>query len=71
MHVDLGTSEASPTSALLDAAAAMTPDGWSGVERVGVSAVARWSAGPAPTTGVTSLELTATPLSAFQWTPPA
>lgn len=71
VHVDLGASEAPPTSALLDAAAAMTPDGWSGVERVGISAVVRWSAGPTPTTGVTSLELTATPLSAFQWTEPA
>lgn len=70
VHVDLGTSVDSTTSALLDAVSWLGRSGWSPVEWSGESATIRWSATPAPITGITAMELTATPTSALVWTEP-
>ncbi|MEU5694885.1 hypothetical protein [Actinosynnema sp. NPDC020468] len=70
VHVDLGKSVDSPTEALLDAVGALGRPGWSGVTWEGESAVVRWLASPVPPAGITALELTATPASAFVWTVP-
>ena len=70
VHLDLGSSIDSPTVALLDAVSSLGRSGWTPVEWSGGSAVTRWSATPVPTAGITALELTATPASAFVWTAP-
>ncbi|MBW4719037.1 hypothetical protein KZQ38_17755 [Saccharothrix sp. SC076] len=70
VHVDLGPSADSPAAALRDAVSALGRSGWAPVERVGESAVVRWSAAPVPNSGITAMELTATPASAFVWTVP-
>ncbi|WP_433267979.1 hypothetical protein ACQPZF_03030 [Actinosynnema sp. CS-041913] len=70
VNIDLGSSVNSPTVALLDAVSSLGRSGWTPVEWSGESAVTRWSAAPAPEAGITALELTATPASAFVWTVP-
>ncbi|MEV0679806.1 hypothetical protein AB0I60_25095 [Actinosynnema sp. NPDC050436] len=70
VHVDLGSSVNSPSGALLDAVASLGRSGWTPVEWAGASATTRWSASPVPPAGITALELTATPASAFVWTVP-
>ncbi len=70
VHVDLGSSVNSPTVALLDAVSSLGRSGWTPVEWSGESATTRWSAAPVPPAGITGLELTATPASAFVWTVP-
>ncbi|MFC6091083.1 hypothetical protein [Saccharothrix lopnurensis] len=70
VHVDLGSTENSPDVALRDAVASLGRSGWSAPDWSGPSATSRWSAAPAPPAGITALELTATPASAFVWTVP-
>ncbi|WP_189221046.1 hypothetical protein [Saccharothrix coeruleofusca] len=70
VHFDLGTSVGSTTSVLLDAVSSLGRSGWSAPEWSGESATVRWSATPPPITGVTALELNATPTSALVWTEP-
>ncbi|GAA0217262.1 hypothetical protein GCM10010492_13860 [Saccharothrix mutabilis subsp. mutabilis] len=70
VHVDLGSSVDSPTVALLDAVSSLGRTGWTPVEWSGESAVTRWSAAPVPSSGITAMELSATPASAFVWTAP-
>jgi hypothetical protein len=70
VHVDLGPSADSPTTALLGAVSSMGRSGWSAVEWVGDDAVIRWSATPAPDSGITALELTASATSTSVWTEP-
>ncbi|CCH27920.1 hypothetical protein ABZ816_06375 [Actinosynnema sp. NPDC047251] len=70
VHVDLGSSVNSPTVALLDAVSSLGRSGWTPVRWAGDSATTRWSALPVPPAGITELELTATPASAFVWTVP-
>ncbi|MBB5956462.1 hypothetical protein FHS29_003048 [Saccharothrix tamanrassetensis] len=70
VHVDLGSSVNSPSVALLDAVSSLGRSGWAPVEWSGESATTRWSAVPVPGAGITALELTATPASAFVWTVP-
>ncbi|QFZ16543.1 hypothetical protein [Saccharothrix syringae] len=70
VHVDLGSSTNSPDVALREAVASLGLSGWSEPSWSGPSAVARWSAAPVPPAGITALELTATPASAFVWTVP-
>jgi hypothetical protein len=70
VHIDLGPSVDSPTTALLGAVSSMGRSGWSAVEWVGDDAVIRWSASPAPDSGITALELTASAASTSIWTEP-
>lgn len=70
VHVDLGSHRSSPDAALRDAVSSLGRSGWSAVAWSGPSATTRWSATPVPSTGITALELTATPASAFAWTVP-
>ncbi|WP_309111881.1 hypothetical protein [Saccharothrix sp.] len=70
VHVDLGSSLDSPTVALLDAVSSLGRTGWTPVEWSGESAITRWSATPVPKSGITAMELSATPASAFVWTAP-
>lgn len=70
VHVDLGSSVNPPTVALLDAVSSLGRTGWTPVEWSGGSAVTRWSAAPVPSSGITAMELSATPDSASVWTAP-
>ncbi|XVV04437.1 hypothetical protein ACQPW3_03190 [Actinosynnema sp. CA-248983] len=70
VHVDLGSSVDSPTVALLDAVSSLGRTGWTPVEWSGETAITRWSATPVPKSGITAMELSATPASAFVWTVP-
>ncbi|MFI9010478.1 hypothetical protein ACIGNX_24895 [Actinosynnema sp. NPDC053489] len=70
VHIDLGSSVNSPTVALRDAVVSLGRSGWTDVEWSGSAGTIRWSAAPAPGTGIAALELTATPDSAFVWTVP-
>ncbi|WP_367132731.1 hypothetical protein [Saccharothrix sp. HUAS TT1] len=70
VHIDLGSSVNSPTVALHDAVSALGRSGWSEIGWSAGAGSVRWSASPAPTTGIAALELTATPASAFVWTVP-
>ncbi|MFI9814069.1 hypothetical protein [Saccharothrix variisporea] len=70
VHIDLGSSVDSPTVALQGAVSSLGRTGWTPVEWSGESAITRWSATPVPESGITALELSATPASAFVWTAP-
>ncbi|WP_188316507.1 hypothetical protein [Solihabitans fulvus] len=59
VRVDLGERTEAPAQALLDAVSSLGRSGWSSVEWRDDAAVIRWSASPAPHSGITGLELTA------------
>ncbi|PRY46497.1 hypothetical protein [Umezawaea tangerina] len=70
VHIDLGSSVDSPTTALHTAVESMGQSGWSDLELVGDSAVIRWSATPEPVTGIVGLEMTAVVTSTSVWKEP-
>jgi hypothetical protein len=70
VYFDLGSTVDSPTTALLNAVSSVGRSGWSAVEWNGDVVTTRWSATPEPESGITALELTATPVPASVWTVP-
>lgn len=70
VHIDLGSTVDSPTTALQNAVSSVGRSGWSAIEWNGDTATTRWSAVPVPTSGITALELSATAAPASVWTVP-
>ncbi len=70
VHLDLGSSVDSPTTALHAAVAQLGESDWSEMEDDGDRAVIRWSATPVPESGIVALELTAAVASTSVWTEP-
>jgi hypothetical protein len=70
VHLDLGSSVNSPTTALHTAVAQLGQTDWSEMADDGDSATIRWSASPKPESGIVALELTASIASNVIWTEP-
>ncbi|MCS7479005.1 hypothetical protein ACFFQW_46945 [Umezawaea endophytica] len=70
VHLDLGSSVNSPTTALHTAVSQLGLSDWSEMEETGDSATIRWSATPTPESGIVALEMTASVASTTEWTEP-
>jgi hypothetical protein len=70
VHLDLGSSVNSPTTALHTAVAQLGQSDWSELADDGDSATIRWSASPRPESGIVALEMTASIASTAIWTEP-
>lgn len=70
VHLDLGSSVNSTTTALHTAVAQLGQSDWSEMEEDGDSATMRWSATPRPETGIVALEMTASVASTTEWIEP-
>jgi len=70
VHLDLGSSVDSPTTALHTAVAQLGQSDWSEMVHGDDSATIRWSATPRPDAGIVALEMTATVASTSVWTEP-
>jgi hypothetical protein len=64
VHVDLGPARTSPPQTVLSAVSALDRAGWSPLRWEGDTAITSWTADPAPSSGITALELSSGPAPA-------